>query len=188
MRKLVVAAFALVLAACSTVTTEFDYNPEVDFSQYKTYAWVDNSSEDEQADAYHMEGLTDQRIRRAVDEQLSAKGFTKVAVEDADLMVNYLTKLEKKVNVDTFHSNYGYHPFYDPFWGYHGGPSRTETRVREYQQGTLILDLIDNESDKLVWRGALADTVKQKSTPAERETAINEAVTKILQSYPPEAK
>ncbi|GLP97120.1 DUF4136 domain-containing protein [Paraferrimonas sedimenticola] len=192
MRNLIIGLMALALAACSTVQTEFDYNPEVDFSQYKTYAWVEVTEEDaeEGADTYHMDGLTDERIRRSVDANMAARGFTKASPEEADLLVNYLTKLEKKVNIDTFHNNYGYHPFYDPYWGYYGGyagPSRSTTRVREYQKGTLIIDLIDNKEDKLVWRGALADTVRQQESPEQREAGINSAVLEILQNYPPQS-
>ncbi|MDG4871046.1 DUF4136 domain-containing protein, partial [Guyparkeria sp. 1SP6A2] len=76
--------------------------------------------------------------------------------------VNYITKVDKKINIDTFNSHFGYNPYYGPRWGL-GGSLQTETTVREYDVGTLMVDLVDNKTGKLIWRGTVADTVREQN-------------------------
>ena len=64
----------------------------------------------------------------------------------------------------------------------------TQTTVREYEVGTLIIDLVDNKTDKLVWRGSVADTIREKNTPQERVDAINNAISQVMLAYPPQPK
>jgi hypothetical protein len=104
---------------------------------------------------------------------------------DADLLVNYLTKVDKKINVDTFNNNFGYNPYYGPGWGW-SGSMHTQTTVREYEVGTLIIDLIDNKTGKLVWRGSVEDTIRDQNTPQERVEIINNAIGHVMSAYPPQ--
>ena len=61
----------------------------------------------------------------------------------------------------------------------------TQTTVREYEVGTLILDMVDRESGKLIWRGSVADTIRDKNTPEERVEVVNQAIAAMLINYPP---
>ncbi|MBY5992635.1 DUF4136 domain-containing protein [Ferrimonas balearica] len=185
MKKIFAFALALLLAGCSSISTDSDFDPQTDFSQYKTWSWIKQASTpgDKQ---YHMDGLTDQRIRNAVTRKMSELGFTQVAAEEADILVNYLTQTEKKVNVDTFYTSFGYHPYHYGRYPYYGAANvHADTRVREYKVGTLMVDFVDAESRQLIWRGSASDTVRDYKTPEDRTAKINEAVTAILQQYPP---
>lgn len=188
--QLILAVISLsALSACSSMKSSSDYDPAINFSEIKTFAWVEQKSED---NSYHLDGLMDQRVRAAVDNQLSQKGLKLTNAETADVLVNYLTKVDKKINVDTFNTNYGYNPYgygYNPYgYGYGWGMSRamnTQTTVREYEVGTLILDMVDRESGRLIWRGTVADTIRNDNTPNERVGIVNEAVASMLMAYPP---
>lgn len=184
MKYLITAAMALVLSACSTLNTGWDYDPGVNFSQYKSYAWVEKQSEDT---SYHLDGLMDQRVRDALDRQLAQKGLQIATKENADILVNYLTKVDKKINVDTFNTNYGYNPYWGPGWGW-GGNMQTQTTVREYEVGTLIVDLVDAKSGKLIWRGSVADTIRDSDTPQKRIAKVNEAVASVMSNFPPKVE
>ncbi|MCL1141551.1 DUF4136 domain-containing protein [Shewanella gaetbuli] len=184
MKQIILAVAVLALSACSTLKTNSDFDPEVSFDQYKTFAWVEPKANDE---GYHLDGLLDQRVRDAVSSEMAAKGLTKASIEEADLLVNYLTKVDKKINVDTFNSNFGYNPYYGPRWGW-GGSMQTQTTVREYEVGTLIIDLVDNKTDKLVWRGTVADTIRDRNTPQERVEVINNAINQVMVNFPPQAE
>ncbi|GIU33925.1 DUF4136 domain-containing protein [Shewanella schlegeliana] len=181
MKKLLVVMAALALSACSSLKTSSDYDPGVNFSDVKTYAWVEKKTADS---AYHLDGLMDQRVRKAVNDQLQLKGLKETDAANADVLVNYLTKVDKKINVDTFNTNYGYNPYYGPGWGW-GGTGHTQTTVREYDVGTLILDMVNAKTGKLIWRGSVADTMRDKDTPEERVEVVNEAVAALLLNYPP---
>jgi hypothetical protein len=117
MKTLFIAAAVLALSACSTLKSTSDFDPSVSFEQYKTYSWVEKKNEDA---GYHLDGLMDQRVRAAVETQLSQKGISKADKQNADLLVNYITKVDKKINIDTFNSNFGYNPYYGPRWGFGG--------------------------------------------------------------------
>ncbi|MBO1895840.1 DUF4136 domain-containing protein [Shewanella sp. BF02_Schw] len=181
MKTLFIAAAVLALSACSTLKSTSDFDPSVSFEQYKTYSWVEKKNEDA---GYHLDGLMDQRVRAAVETQLSQKGISKANKQNADLLVNYITKVDKKINIDTFNSNFGYNPYYGPRWGF-GGSLHSETTVREYDVGTLMVDLVDNKTGKLIWRGTVADTEREQSTPEERINTINQAIGTVMMNYPP---
>ncbi|MCE9685225.1 DUF4136 domain-containing protein [Shewanella sp. AS16] len=183
MKKLLLAVAVLALSACSSTKTSWDYDPGVNFTQYKTYAWVAKQMD---GASYQLDGLMDERVRDAMNAELAMKGFKQVDMANADVLVNYLTKIDKKIDVDTFSSNFGYNPYYGPAWGW-GAGMQTQTSVREYEVGTLILDIVDHKTNKLVWRGSLADTVRNKKSPQEKVQIINAAVASIMQNYPPKA-
>jgi hypothetical protein len=69
--------------------------------------------------------------------------------------------------------------------GFLYGPSSQikRTQIYPYQQGTLIIDLMDTRSKTLVWRGwatgAIEDAVSKKP-----EQAIQKAIDKIFKLFP----
>lgn len=186
MKHYVTLAFMLLLTACSSTQTKNDYDPNIDFSQFKSFAWVETNSTE--TSKYHLNGLMDQRIKSAVDKNLISKEMTQVDKADADLLVNYLTKVEKRVSVDDFNTQFGYYP-------YHGRYAvapvmNPPPMVNEYKVGTLFIDLVNNKTGHLVWRGSIEKILDEDNnlTPDQRTEKINEAVTKILSQYPPQVK
>jgi hypothetical protein len=57
--------------------------------------------------------------------------------------------------------------------------------VTQYQQGTLIVDLIGAKSMELVWRGSAQATLQDNPSPEYVEKRINQAVGMMFQKYPP---
>ena len=184
-RLLVTLGCVITLAGCSPITVSTDYDPSIDFSDYRTYAWLpdlDKRIADPQSvDPRINNTLLDKRVRKAVETHLGAKGYTMVSTDTPDLYVAYHAALIGKVDVTTVNRHYGY----GPGWRGRGGSIGTETHVREYEEGTLILDLIDAKTESLIWRGLAQAEVWVTSTPEEREKRINEAVRKMLERFPP---
>ena len=179
-----VAAVLGLLAAggCSGLKVLSDYDPGVDFAAVKTYAWhVDPTPNPPGAPM--ADDLLMQRVVRAVDDRLAAKGLRLVSRQDADVLVTYYVSIEQKLRVDTFDYGYGY--------GWYGGYGRgtagvyRDTRVEQYEEGTLLLDLIDPESMQLIWRGSATGRIRNDSTPEQREQRVREAVDAILARFPP---
>lgn len=57
----IVAALAL-LTAC-TQTPDWDYDKSANFSNYKTFAWVENASLTKDTNNYQISGLMEKRVR-----------------------------------------------------------------------------------------------------------------------------
>ncbi len=175
-----VGAAALTLVGCSSFNVSSDYDPAVDFSQYGAYAWLPQPNATDTSQGPVNDGLLRQRIVRAVNAELSAKGMREVANEaDASLLVTEHINVEQKLRVNTTNYGYGYGR-----WGYYGA-GYTDTSVDQYEQGTLIIDFIDAKSKQLVWRGMAQSRLREMATPEEREARVRAAVSAILEKYPP---
>jgi hypothetical protein len=175
----VLVAAALVATGCSSISVRQDYDTQADFVAYKTYAWIQQPTTaiGSAKAAQQMNTLLDKRIKDAVNTQLAAKGMTLVA-ENPDALVIYHTGIDNKVEVQ----DYGYtYPRY-PYGGWYGGG---QVDVYEYNEGTLIVDLIDAKSDQLVWRGTATKVIDETASAQQREANLNEVIAKVFTQYPP---
>lgn len=168
----VLILLAVVITSCSTVRVASDYDQRANFSQYNSYAFFKPG-----IDKAEISDLDKRRILRAIEQEMTAKGFTK-SDSEPDLLVSIFTKTRENVNI--YQNNmYGYYGWgWNPwYWG--AGPNTLSTT----SEGTLYIDLIDAEGKELVWQGmgtaALARDVDKK------QGRINEIVKKILEKYPP---
>jgi len=164
--------FAVLLTSCNSVKVASDYDREVNFSKYGTYAFFKPG-----IDKAEISDLDKKRILRAIETEMERKGFTKS--ENPDLLVSIFTKTNENINI--YQNNY---PYYGYGWGwnpwYWGSGFNT---VNTTSEGTLYIDLIDSEGKELVWQGmgtaALASDVNKK------QERINEIVGEIMEKYPP---
>jgi hypothetical protein len=185
MKNILVAFGVILLAACAK-TPDWDYDRTANFSSYKTFAFVDNANLSSNTSNYQISPLMEKRVREAVSRELVAKGFNLVDSEQADILVNYMASVEKKIDVDTVSYNTGMGYPYSARWGYWGVGYETRTSTREYEVGTLILDIIDRNEKTLVWRGAKGGKLKKGQSPEERTEAANKLISEILSNFPPE--
>lgn len=164
-----------VLAAAGTLAlagVTVDFEKSVDFSKFKTYQWKEGTT--------LPNPMMQERLKAAIEKELQAKGVTPVA-DKSDLVVTTHGRLETQKSVDL--TTYGYGGYYG--WG-GAGISTSSATVREIPVGTLIVDLVDAGSNKLVWRGTGTDVVSDK--PAKNEAKINKLIPKMFKNYPPAPK
>lgn len=183
--SLFVVAVLMLLSACSSVTINTDYAIDNNFTAYKTYAWHPGPP----MSSRHLDemggDIFNARVRRAVDQTLSSKGFTKS--DKPDFYVNYNVVTEQRMSIDSYNTYAGYGPgwgWYGPGWGWYG--NNVQTTVRYYTQGTLILDMIDAKTGKLVWRGTAAGPINEAKTPQKRVQQIDETIQRMLANFPPQ--
>lgn len=187
MKNYIIAVLLFFLCgACSIVSVSTDYNPDYDFVKLRTWAWIDNGKEPS-SDTRINNDLVVDRVRNAVETALGAHGFVKTDAESADFRVSWHGAIEKKLQVDSidhFYSPYGYGPLgRAPF--FIGENVIRSTTVREYEVGTLIIDILDPVQHKLVWRGSGSDRLTNETDPEKTTIKINEAVAAILKDFPP---
>jgi hypothetical protein len=76
---------------------------------------------------------------------------------------------------------YGYRGgFYDDF-GY--GGVAYETRVDQYTEGTLTVDMIDPVNRKLLWEGTVAGRLTKKDVQ-NMEATVDQAVKDVFVNFP----
>ena len=181
-RFLVAFLLTLALAACATTPVVYtDFDPGAQFGNYRTYSW----SEEKLPQAAP---LMQQRIVNAIDAQLSAKGWSRVA-SGGDVVVATSLANRQEYEIDTY---------YDPFWGGgwgcggwgwgHGygwgvGGGWHDSRVRAYTVGTLAVDMYDARTNRAIWRGTAEGTVRRD--PARQIADIQDAVTRMFLAFPP---
>jgi len=180
---LVVAA----AAACSSgprITT--DHAPNADFSKYHTYAWNPRGNDLPDNPRFNSP-LVDRNIRDAIEYAMNLKGMLKVEPARADLLLTYHGIVDQQVNLSTIDSFYGASPYWGPYgrwWGYGG----STTYVNTFNEGTLILDMLENvagNDDRLVWRGTATSTINEANDPATRRQNLRNGAVKLLADFPP---
>ncbi len=183
MRKLIItlgAAAAIVAVSCSSTTVVSDYDHAADFSAYSTFAWYAADDPDPRPTTGANQ-IVDGRIRRALAENMIARGYSQAAPGEADLEVTYYTSLSSQLRV--YSSGWGYGWGYGPRWGFGYGywPGWNMATVSTYLEGTIIVDIVDHEKNQLVWRGVITSALSKKSSSEEK---INQAVTRVLSTFP----
>jgi hypothetical protein len=160
-----------------------DFDREAVFTYYNTFDWiappVRASEEGVQSDPegpFARNSLLDKRIRAAVNGNLEARGFRHLESGESDFRLNYHVTF--KDNLVGSGSDFGYFGHYR-----RGGfSSGFNWSVRQYQEGTIIIDIVDRAKDQLVWRGWV---VRRNRDGNFDEAEIARAVNLILKRFPP---
>ncbi|MFQ5995671.1 MAG: DUF4136 domain-containing protein [Acidiferrobacterales bacterium] len=187
----VATRFFLVLlagffAGCSSMQVTSDYDPAADFADLTTYDWMpgpQKATGDPRLDNPLLEG----RIKTAVDKQLAAQGFVKRS-SAADFYIGYHLALEKRLAVSTMNSYYGYRAGWGWNYGAGTGVLGPESYTYEYEQGSLILDIVKPDTRKLIWRGSAQAEVNETASSDKKQKQIDEAVRKMLAHFPPKSR
>ncbi len=166
----------LVLAASPALAQRVyvDYDRDVDFDAYRSFAWVGTPETSMQGES----PLVHSRLKNSIEHYLAQAGLAE-DTEAPDLYVTYHTSSKEKVSYSTSTMGAGYGPGwgFDPYWG--GGMSTTTAHA--YEEGTLIIDLWDAESKNMVWRGSATAVVKSK--PEKLAKQIDKAVAKMIAAF-----
>jgi hypothetical protein len=150
------------------MTVYYDYDPVADFTKLKTYSWLPIPAEPE------VGGLIVNRLKMAVNRHLEQRGFDNVS-EGADFLI--AAHVGKKEKMDIVDLGYRYGP-YGRYW-------ERDIQTRYYEEGTFIMDFINNDSKEVIWRAVVKDILEPTPTPDEQNRRINEAVQKMLIHFPP---
>jgi hypothetical protein len=162
---------ALVFAIVLTVGTAFamdvktDFDHHANFSAYKTFSWAKVDTPDP---------LWNDRVKEAVDRALTAKGWTEVS-SGGDVSIVAVGTTRQKPTLRTF-----YDGFDGWLWSGFGGAT---TYVENYTEGSLIIDMFDTNTKKLIWRGSASDVLSGK--PEKDEKKLEKVVSKMFEHFPP---
>ena len=177
--RLLLACSVVTLSACSTMTIESNHDASADFSNLKTYAWVSREKRDPILTRINDE-FVESRVQQAVNDQLATKGYQMQTSGTPDFLVSYYASLRTKLRVTTDYEGYR-----EPSESLSGSSGRTRTRAYDFDQGLLVLDIVDADTNELMWRGRAKDAVALSWSQQKKTAKITEAVQKMLSQFPP---
>ncbi len=180
-----IAVAALMIVGCSApVHVEKDDN--VDFSKYKTFAWVDKDGAGKK-DRDRSNDLMEQKFKEAVTKALDKQGW-RMDNRRPDVLINYDVLVERstKRESDPVYSQSFTRTFYNPysrrlynvyypsqFMGY-------DDYSRPVREGTVTITVTDTRTDRVVWQGWTTDEVNSRSLTSKE---INSAVKSIFRKF-----
>jgi hypothetical protein len=167
-QKVVFVLIGMILFAgpASAQQVKTDYDRSANFGQYKTYSWEQVKTKD---------ALDVDRIKNAVNAALAAKGWTKVD-SSGDVSIVAMEIIRKQQTLNTFYDGFG------GGWRW-GGFGDATTTTETYKVGTLVVDLFDTKTKKLVWRGSSSDTLSNNSDKNIKN--LDKGAEKMFKHFPP---
>lgn len=177
-RWMLLPAVLLLLAGCGP-SAYIEKDNSVDFTRYKTFAWVDKDGEG-RTDRNKSNDLTEQKIRESVTKELNKTGWTETK-RRPDLLLSYDLLVERSTAerndpvysmpfTRTYFSPYYRRFFYVTYPSQFMGYDRSERQIKE---GTITISMIDARTGKTVWQGWATDEVSSRNlTSKEIDAAV----------------
>lgn len=177
-RLAVLLVAGMVLAACSTTPDPMsNVDPTVDFTQYRTYGFLGKLSTDRE----NYESLESNFLKVAVAQEFDKRGFE--YAENPDLVVNFYIHTKEQLRSRSVPTTSAYYGWRDPFYDTWGGYGGYETQIDQFTEGTLHIDVVDTETNRLVWEGSVSGRITEEVI-ANLEKSVDKAVKVTMSAFP----
>jgi len=177
-----ILAILLLTACASSPKIHTMQAPDVDFSDYESFTFVEPLGSDKAGYA----SLISRQLKFSIRRELEMTGFTYAEQQaEADMLVNAHTHLDEKIRVREVADPLMGPTYWDYRYGFYSAwPSySTRTEVTQYSVGTLTVDLIDAAERVMIWEGTARNEITEK-TRRDAAQAIDRAVAKIFEQFP----
>jgi hypothetical protein len=146
----------------------------LDLTLYRTFAWGPADALPTGDPRLDQNPFFKDHFEGAVEKQLAARGI-ELTTTNPELLIHYHASITRRIEPNPTDSAYGY-----------CANGNCGARVTDFEAGTLILDVIDAHTNRLIWRGwaqhALGDMLQNRDHMAER---IDEAARRMLVRFRP---
>jgi len=180
MQSMFAALLLALLSACaSTPQANMDYDQNYDFSTVKSIAIqpIDRTA----VSNIRISDLQVERINAAITEELSARGYAVVSDSAAaDLLLTWHLVTLDRTDVRTYDGLSYYN-----CW--RCGPAVSDVSVRQYTEGTLIVDMIDPQRTRSVWRSVIQSELKPQANADKAAELRKKAAGLVFADFPPPA-
>lgn len=182
MNKITLITFLVVIIACSSIKTNYDYDKNADFSGFKSYAFNQPTME------LQLNQLDKNNLFTSIKNELAARGLTESATPDVIIDVHIKgktlqTATERTTGFGGFSSYYGFRGY-----GYGNAFTTTQVSYDTFTEGTLLIAMIEKNSNTIVWQGTGIKTIDENASDKKREKNISNGVKRVMANYPPKAK
>jgi len=173
-----IAAAMLMIVGCSA-PVHVEKDDTVDFSRYKTFAWVDKNGPDRK-DGDKSNELMEQKFKQAVTNALDKQGW-RMDNRRPDVLISYdvLVERSSRRQSDAVYSQPFVRTFYNPFARrfyniyYPSQFMGYDDYAVPVREGTVTISMTDAQSDKVVWQGWTTGEVNNRNlTNKEIQKAV----------------
>jgi Domain of unknown function (DUF4136) len=174
-KMLAIALFGTLLAGTPAMaqTANVDYDHAINFLKYKTYTLQK---------VHATDPAVEQAITIAVDRDLAARYLH--PDDKGDIIVAVVEATQDKQEYTTFYGDLN-GLGWQRAWGSGGFLDATAT-VQDIPTGTLVLDMWDRKTQKLIWRGALTEALTNSGEKNGQK--MDKAVGQLIAQFPPKFK
>lgn len=174
MRTVLPIILVLLLASCSSVRVNYDYDKTIDFSGYTTYNYYPDMKSG-------LSQLDERRLLRALDSTLKSRGYR--LAEEPELFVNIISDEYRGapynnvgVGIGGTGRNVG------------GGISVGLPLGGSNWKRSIQFDLVDAQRDALIWQATSESGLRDNASPSVREEQLRAVVKKVFSKFPPKVK
>src|SRR5262245_56866661 len=176
---------ALVVGGCATTRVATDLDPRVDFAKYQTFE-VKGGQVIREGIPDPGDTLVKDRVDAALTAELAEKGL-RPDPADPDLIVRFRNETHSEPE-PAYYPGWNYYgwdplwaggPYWGPYWRYPYYPD-----IIWVKEGNLTIDLVDANTNKLVYRGNVEADDKHFRSPDYIRKAVDKALSKFPQPKP----
>jgi hypothetical protein len=170
-----VALFAVVSMGCATTMTVGSHiAPGLDVAPYRTFDWGPADRLPAGDPRLAKDPFFLDHVEGAIERGLAALGYQRATTSWPDLLVHYHASITRRMDVATIENRNEYCAV-EPCGG----------RVEHYEAGTIVIDILDARTNRVLWRGWAQDSVEGPlKDQNEMAKKIDEAVNRMLQQFP----
>ncbi|MEE8105905.1 MAG: DUF4136 domain-containing protein [Planctomycetota bacterium] len=169
---------ALSAGCKAPIETRVNRHPGRSMEGRSRYTWILNTPS---GDPKESEKNVTPIVHEMVNADFKKRGYT-LAADGADFRVRYLVVLyqetSKSRGLTTFSGRGGddnWEEWYEPL---------EKTGDRSFDQASLILECVEADSKKFIWRGTAWAAVNMKAKQRDRDRQVREAIAKLLAEFP----
>ncbi len=187
MKKLILFFLTIVFFSLSSFAqVKSDYAKNINFSKYKTYSfagWQKNSGK-------VLNDMDKERIYNDFKAELAARGMRFVE-SGGDAIFTLYVVVEKKTSLSSY-TDFTGGVGLTPGWGWGMGAgwaggvgmgtASTTYSQQDYKQGTLVTDMYNAQTKKMIWQGVIVAIAKSKSKQRDRQ--FQKLIQRVMSKFP----
>lgn len=163
--------------ASPSITAQNDFDANFDFSDVQRLRIlpIDRTTAAEKL----ISDMQAQRIDDALAAELRSRGYAVVSDPKlADLSVSWHLVTHEKTDIRSYNA-------YSAYNCWRCGPPVSDVNVRQYTEGTFIVDLIDPLRNQSVWRSTIQSEMRSQPDPERAADIRAKAAKAVFAAFPP---
>ncbi|MBV6522859.1 MAG: hypothetical protein MNPFHGCM_03009 [Gemmatimonadaceae bacterium] len=162
----------LAVAGCASLESGADYDRGVSLAAFRTYAFDTPDALPTGDPRLDNNPFFDARMRAAVELEMAAKGL-RHSESSPDLLVHYHASVKQRLDVIRADRERGYTDI-----------TGAETSVVNYDEGTILVDVADARTKRVIWRGwAKSDFGAAMNDARAMDSFVQKAVHAMFERF-----